>query len=270
MSRTLRVQESQSGIRSHIDRHWVTIAIGIMIIIVLGGLLSGRLLSPAFFELRKLASLVHWPTLHGLAGLGRLTSPERTPPPPAGEQSTPGFDAFLALVLVAGFVLALITLFVKRHWLANLLSAILGYGSPNPGEQVTERRESIFSWNLLWDQLRMLLQGMRRPPPPPVFVELGPGEDPRRAIRQIYQDVLAWAMARDLPRRKSETPTAYVGTLSRLCPQEVSSLQILTLAYIMARYGALPPTLEQLQAAQEAYVRIALALQVSPSVPGVA
>ena len=266
VSTTLHVQESQAGVRLRVDRHWVTIAIGIMVVIVLVGLLSGRLLGPAFFELRRLASLLRWPALGWTMDLGPSGQLGRASPVPAVEESSPGFEGFLELVLTVGIALTIITLFAKRRWLARLLSAVLGHPRPPAPESVTERRESVFSWSLLWDQLRALWGGLRKPPPPPLFVALDPSGDPRRAIRQIYQDLLARAIALDLPRSKGETPTAYVRTLSRLCPHEVSSLQILTLAYSIARYGAMPPTPEQVRAAQDAHARITLALKTCSGV----
>ncbi len=259
VSTTLHVQESRVGVRLRVDHHWVTIAIGIMVVIVLVGLLSGRVLGSAFFELRRLASLLHWPALGWTMDLGPFGQLGRASPASAIEEPSPSFEGFLELVLMVGIALTIITLLAKRHWLARLLSAVLGYPRPSAPESVTERRESIFSWSLLWDQLRALVGGLRKSPP--LFVTLDPSEDPRRAIRQIYQDLLARAIALDLPRRKGETPTAYVRTLSRLCPHEVSSLQILTLAYSIARYGAIPPTPEQVRAAQDAHARITLALQ---------
>ena len=261
VSETLRVQESQAGVRLRVDRHWVSIAIGIMVVIVLVGVLSGRLLSPAFFELRRLLASLRWPTIDWSMSPGRPGQLGRASPEPAVEGSAPGFEAFQQLVLIVGIALTIITLLAKRRWLARLLSAALGFPQPNTPDGIIERRESVFSWRLLWDQLRALMGGLRKPPPVSFFVELDPSGDPRGAIRQIYQDLLARALALDLPRSKSETPTAYVRKLWRLCPHELSSLQILTLTYTIARYGAMPPTLEDVRAAQDAHARIALALQ---------
>jgi hypothetical protein len=261
VSETLHAQESQAGIQLRVDRHWIAIAVGIMVIIVLVGVLSGRLLGPAFFELRRLVALLRWPTVNWPTGLSRPGQLSRAAPTTDVVGTSPGFEGFVQLVLLLGIALTIVTLFAKRRWLARLVAAVLGFPQPSTPDGVTERRESVFSWRLLWDQLRALMGGLHKRSPVSFFVELDPSGDPRGAIRQIYQDLLARAMALDLPRHKGETPAAYVRRLSWLCPHELSSLQLLTMAYTIARYGAAPPTAEDVRAARDAHARIALALR---------
>lgn len=81
-----------------------------------------------------------------------------------------------------------------------------------PEESYVETRESVFSADLLQEQLSSLWQRLRgtgddtgHAP----FVSLAGEEDRRRAVRAIYQEFLARMQAAGHPRPRQQTPAAY-------------------------------------------------------------
>ena len=128
-------------------------------------------------------------------------------------------------------------------------------------DDVLETRETVLSADLLRSQIAGLLGSLRRKRPVPPFLDPGPEGDRRRVIRELYQKILAAAITLEVPRPKGQTPTTYQQSLRYLCPQEQASIEALTLAYIEARYADLPPSMEEVQAAQAAYLRIDSVLQ---------
>lgn len=122
---------------------------------------------------------------------------------------------------------------------------------------VDETRESLLSRELLWSQLKSLLQRRagRTPPAPSPFLGLtGPASDPRRRIRQAYQGLLTWAQAQGQGRAPGQTPTTYSQRLAAAWPDSREAFITLTDGYTHARYGgeAEPPTAEMAQAAEAA------------------
>ena len=132
-------------------------------------------------------------------------------------------------------------------------------------EQVEEARESIYSGDLLQEQLSALWQswlGRRRRPPPPQSPYLAlDGEPPtRRAIRAVYQALLAKASALGLPRQREQTPREYQLTLERHLPEAHDALSAITDSYLVARYAPEEPTSEQAEEARRAWGHLQNAL----------
>jgi len=145
--------------------------------------------------------------------------------------------------LLAVLLLAIGLLFARA--LRRLLA---GEGEEGGVEEV---RESILSRNLLRQQLARLwrdwLNWLRRRTQSVFnpFLSLE-GEPPtRRAVRAVYQALLAAARERGLPRLRHQTPGEYRHGLEAELPTEGDALAVITEGYVQARYDAEPPDVEQ-------------------------
>jgi hypothetical protein len=142
---------------------------------------------------------------------------------------------------------------------------------PPTNDDPDERRDYIFSTDLLLAQLAQLWTGLRRPTlahPPRPFLSLAGETDPRRAIRRLYQQLLAGAGALGHPRRPAQTPVEYSRDLGRHLPEAGESLDVLTDGYLQARYDAVPPTPAQVEAARHAWDRLPDRLRQPSNRPG--
>ena len=219
---------------------------------------AGRLLLLALLAASYLLFLVLEPLIRGLRGLLRTVAPERLQMPdwqreleelarerargPAGPGPDLRWLELAALIVALGLVFALA---LRRFWQAG-------------EREVDESRETIFTAALLRDQLAALWRrwlGRRRRTAPPASAYLGlAGETgARRAIRAIYQALLAAARRQGRPRAPSETPTEFRQALERAWPGAGANLETITRAYLGARYGLEPPTSAQAQQASQAW-----------------
>jgi hypothetical protein len=166
---------------------------------------------------------------------------------------SPAFITFMQVVLVVGFLAVIAAVFflaIRRLEKRELVQ-----------DDVVESRETVLTGDLIQEQLKALLEGLRRRPKLPFFDDLAPAGDPRKVVRELYQQVLAQAIKLDAPRDKNQTPATYRPTLAELCPEETASVSELTEIYAIARYSGDPPTLAQVGDAQTAFRRIDQALQ---------
>lgn len=140
-------------------------------------------------------------------------------------------------------------------------------------EDEDESRESIFTTDMLQDQLAALWQGwlqrLRRPPHPEQdpYLSLAGETENRRAIRGFYQSLLALAGARGHTRRPAQTPLNYGADLKATYPPDEDAWQTLTEAYMDARYAAQPPSDQQVEDARDAWARLSSRLAADPSRP---
>jgi len=122
-----------------------------------------------------------------------------------------------------------------------------------------EQRESVLSGRLLLAQLRNLLnrRPRRRPSPPPDYLILsGAPDDARLIIRRAYQAMLEWARSLRLPRAAGQTPRAYAQMLAGAVPEGHDAIDLLTQAYVVARYAAEAPSIEHARRAEGAIARL--------------
>jgi hypothetical protein len=172
-------------------------------------------------------------------------------------QIPPIFGHIVRITLIVGAVALLIWFFVRAVQKRTK--------GEEKSDDVLETRETILSVDLLRSQLSDLLNGLRGRRAPPPFVELDSTQDPKRVVRELYQQVLARALELEVPRRHEETPARYQRSLLYLCASESEevrqAVETLTAVYEVARYGVEPPTADQVQAAQDAFARIEGALQ---------
>jgi len=76
---------------------------------------------------------------------------------------------------------------------------------------------------------------------PFVPLEGSPADTGRLSVREAYQRLLALARERGYPRVRSQTPYEYRPTLDQAFPDAGDELEVMTEAYVAARYGPTPP-----------------------------
>jgi Domain of unknown function (DUF4129) len=82
------------------------------------------------------------------------------------------------------------------------------------------------------------------------------GDDPRRAVRQAYQEFLEWARVRIRARAPYQTPTMYAQRIGSLSEAQQEPVGRLTALYLRARYAADDLTPDEAQTARAALVRL--------------
>lgn len=270
---------TEAGISLPVSRYWLLAVMVVIAAILVGAWLISALIAPD--TLRQLIALT-WPLwallgkllyyillpfiyilfrlleplLRLFEGLSREQEPEPVVTPQPEEQleeiervvreMPPQLDAILRIVLavaIIAFVVWLIMLALRRRQSVRRA-------------EVLESRESVFSWDLLKDQVRSLFRRARPAPTPPFFIPLGNGDDPRLVIRAAYQRLLALAIEQGLPRLRAQTPNAYYDQLSERWPEQRDALRLITENYIIARYRPDPPTMAQAEATAQAVAHI--------------
>ncbi|MFH1169609.1 MAG: DUF4129 domain-containing protein [Chloroflexota bacterium] len=102
-------------------------------------------------------------------------------------------------------------------------------------------------WHLLLS-VKRLITGRR--------LQTANGYEAAVSVRAIYRGLLLWAAKHALPREQAQTPSEYLGSLSRKFPQQGAEMQAITEIYVQARYGHSPTPSEALEAAAKAWQRI--------------
>ncbi len=282
---TLAVERLKDSRVPPLSREWLIVVGSVVLVVVLAGWLAAQLMSPEsiqeilrllqpvwvlirtailyvwwaiayifFWALGPLINLVqssasdNWDnTTKGLAE--RLDEETQFPEPAATAGLSPALVTALQIIgvtlLVAGVVWILVRAWRRRS--RRVTSA------------ATEQRESVLTAELFAQQLRDLLAGLRRKPAVTPFVPVG-GEDPREAIRRLYQQLLERLSARGRARRPEVTPRAYARSLTDLLPAGGPALHTLTEAYLVARYAPDPPTAQQVAEAGSAWEQLAAQL----------
>jgi hypothetical protein len=257
-------------VRLHVDRNWLVVLVGAVLGIISLGLLVGEVLTPdavrsawgwvrpvLVFVVATIAFVLAWIAwaavslvrriVPGFAlRLPRLTLPSIENMPELGQ----GTRVFSPATRQVGITLLVLLVLALVAWILYRAARRLDLGAWAHVD-AREDRETLLSWQLLLQQLRDALDGLRGRRAS-LFVELGFAGRARRAIRRAYQRVLARAITLGTPRERGQTPKAYSGALADRCPEARTSLASLTAAYEEARYGALPPTEEQADVAQQA------------------
>jgi hypothetical protein len=212
----------------------------------------------SFYVIRLLEPLLR--RLMGLLAESPLLQMGEQPPatplpeqPLAAVEAMPDLYRWLALGL---FLLAVVLLFalILRKLRANAASTL------------DEERESIFSAELLQDQLAKLFRrwfGRRGADVSFLSLE-GEGES-RRVIRTAYQNLLAAAGQIGQPRSRGQTPQVYNQQLTEQLPTADAPLRILAEAYQQARYAPTEPPNELAHRAQAAWSAVAEQLKEDES-----
>jgi hypothetical protein len=282
----LHEQARRTGIRLRVDRYWAMTVLGVVAVVLALGMIIGQiiapetlagvfgLLKPIWTTLTQILMLLLYvlaylffgllePLLAGIQNRPSrpVSRPFESPLDPesmeelGGEpiQIPPILGQIIQAVLILGAI-ALVAWFFVRAVKRKKREVRVQ-------DDVVETRETILSLDLVRSQLRGLFGGLRGDRTPPPFLDPGAPGDPRRTVRELYQRLLARGAELNVPRAAEETPNAYQQTLLSLCEDERQSLETLTLAYEVARYGLAPPTPGQVQSAQDAFAHIDTALQ---------
>jgi hypothetical protein len=288
ITRARRLEESETGHWLALNRYWLTTVGGVIGSILLGGLLAASLLSPDTFTrlnqafmamvnfftvafvvyVGTLVFLMAWllqPLMELLAGVMHGT-PLSMFAPPQWQETTERTATFFERYPILNTARQGLVLLVIVVGLGLLFWWAVRRFNRLTRKDTDETRESIATRDLLIQQLLNLFR--RKPPAPPEpapFLALaGPRDDPRLMVRRAYQAMLAWALSLSLPaRRAGQTPQAYAEIIAQSLPQGRPDLDVLTLAYLAARYAAEGPSLEEARSAQGA-VRQLLALSPAP------
>lgn len=217
------------------------------------------LLAPIGLLVAWLASLFP----HGAPG------PPPTPPPalppirvdPALAADAQDRMAWLGTLIVVTLlvVAALALLLAARLLLSNFIR------DPNSERRAATTDEStvefagtpradaadLFGWFGRWLRQRF----SRRPSPGRLPSTLSRGVEAADAW-SAYARMLAWAEARGLPRRPSETPDQLSQRLSERVPDYAGSVEVVTRAFEWERYGGVQPAAESLRRIREALERL--------------
>ena len=264
-----------------LNRYWLATVASVIGIILLGGVAAAGLFAPETFErldgalstllnglifgliliVATVVFVAAWLVLplieNVVATVG--SNPFRFPPPPSPSQVARDALESIAQNPVLGaarqtlFLLLILAVLVLGFWWAVRRIAAIGR------QDVDETRESIATRDLLVDQLRSLF-AWRRPrtstPLRPYLTLTGSMDDPRLIVRRAYQAMLEWAQSFSAPRAAGQTPAAYAETLSSAVPQGREAISILTRAYVLARYAAESPSLDEARRAERAVTQL--------------
>ncbi|MBN1889543.1 MAG: DUF4129 domain-containing protein [Thermoflexales bacterium] len=125
-------------------------------------------------------------------------------------------------------------------------------------EDVEETRESILSLDLLREQLAQLFGRKKKGDgvEPEPFVSIA-GDEPRAQVRRVYQALLAWAAARNMPRPPGLTPSEYSLWLGDTLLNHREPIAAITRIYQQARYSTAPILPTHVEEASRAWALIA-------------
>lgn len=254
----LSIQQPFGRRAAGLNRYWLSAVVLALVAIVFLGWLLGQILAPDavaqfvrwFDPLRRFIGQVLSFALTGivyvvflaLMAIFRLVSRWIGQPDPDTAQAMQDAEDLFreaeegtrSLSLSPELRLILVLLFLSLGALSLFWLAWRQRRRQIGRDGVVEERQSIGSLDLLLDQLGKLL---KRLPPVEPFLDLSSIVGPRRAIRLLYQHILAAAKSAGHPRAPGQTPSSYENSLSRVLPAQRSDLQTLTEAYLAARYG---------------------------------
>jgi len=296
--RRLRLQQRSVTLTAlHLNRFWLLTAALCIAAVLAGGLLTARLVAPEALEqvnavLDRVAATMSFGVGLVIAPIALLVDRLLQPIYPFLTNLMAGFiEAFQRLVGLArgifGLFLRLMSVRLPRLFTIEGLDEFIHSPAVQAGSrwglvlllaaaiallyavvlrrftawQVTsedEQRDSVFSRQLLWAQLRRLFDRRRArvPAPAPYQALVGSPDDARLIVRRCYQAMLEWALALSLPRLAGQTPRAYGETLAGALPEGQEAIAVLTTTYVLARYAAEAPSLEQARHAERAWDRL--------------
>jgi hypothetical protein len=263
ISRTLRQSVRSAGVMPRLGKYWLVVLSTVILGVIALGWAAAALVAPetllailrwfspvlnilatavtylamalAWIFFTIFGPLLRW--LRELAARNAQQEPLALATPNYEEQlrelqrqaeGTAGLPAWLqvmiALVLLC--IVVLIFILALRRRFVSLADGVL------------ESREVVFSLELAKEQLRGLFRRRRRRRG--VFLPLDEEASARAQIRSAYRSVLALLAERGLPRERHQTPWGYAAALVALVPALKEPLQLLTHAYMLARYSHLP------------------------------
>ena len=260
-----RFEQQQTGQWFALNRYWLGIVGAVIGALLVGGLFLSQFFAPEatagilsglVVVVDLLARLLYWVVLVAafvvftvfdlvarvLPTVDLSSNPPviATPPNLADQfkdlrQQPAGLapEAYLVFQMIAGVLIAAVIVLIFALAFRRFKVLL--------EEDVKETRETIFSFDLLKEQLAQLFkrksqaQGASIPP----FAAIR-GDDPRVQIRRAYQALLAWAAAHGIPRSPGQTPNEYLTLLARGMHIYIEPMALITDAYVQARYSTMP------------------------------
>ncbi len=277
VSRHLSYQAERGLPRPALSRYWLmALGLGVLGILLAGWLLSLLVAPEAVVSLMTrlrpllaymgqviafLGALVVWLLYSGYLWLARLfqTGPTEPPaeesalPPSYAEQlpelnltpgTPPALPEGLGVILAALLLAVLVIYVIVRAWRRR--------SHPRYTATAVEEREYVWSADLLLERWRGLFDGLAPRRRAALFAEALDLANPRHRIRQAYRLLLLNARERGLARRRGQTVTNYRDALAQAVPPAQEALDILSAAYLYARYAPSEPPDALVQEAQRA------------------
>lgn len=177
--------------------------------------------------------------------------PRGTPPPqplppevtPDALTSTPNWWLILRLVLMWGFVAAVIALVLYIYFRDRSLPRT---GLRRFFNWLNLVARSLWMWwrrvgartASTWNQIRAVLSPRLKEPKPGSGMSLLEARTPRARIRRYYLTLLKRAADSGIERSPQQTPDEYAARLAPHVPEHQTDLNALTEAFIRARYSA--------------------------------
>ncbi|MCX7840585.1 MAG: DUF4129 domain-containing protein, partial [Anaerolineae bacterium] len=255
-----RYEGGRTGQQIALNRYWLG-TVGVIIgALLLGGVLLTQFFAPDYLAgiLNVLTLILNWlaqilflvlivvtfvvftileffarlfPSLQISSRAQDLRTPTLFEPFKDWEQAThaPSPQVYAVLQILAGVILAGVIVLIFA-WAFRRFRYL-------DEEEIEETRETIFSFDLVREQLAQLLRRPRAESSRAPFVALD-ADDPRAQIRRTYQALLAWADARGVSRAPGMTPYEYARALEREPGIDRAALTFITRAYVEARYSA--------------------------------
>ena len=133
-----------------------------------------------------------------------------------------------------------------------------------------EIRESVWSWNDIWQGLQDGLQALLNALPlRSGNDDAGDGQsglEPRiRATRELYRLFLAWAAQRGVSRRSEQTPFEFLHFFRQELPVVETQAVLITNLYVAVRYNDRPPAEDDLRGAITAWNQLRATPQDKPA-----
>ncbi|MBK8048436.1 MAG: DUF4129 domain-containing protein [Anaerolineales bacterium] len=267
--------------RLYLNRYWVASAGVVIASLLLLGLLLGALIAPGAVAqalgwigvlVNLAATLLYWALavvafillvllMPFVEWVRSLMADARPAPPldvdlfrsplPNLVAATPGVQnpAALEMLRWSVVVIALLLIAIAFLWAVRFLRQ-------SEAEDMDEIRESVFSPQIMRDQLAELLRRWRGGSVHADYLSLEGEVDLRRRVRAVYQALLARAALAGIPRAPAKTPTEYQADLLAMAPTSTDALAIVTTGYERARYAAETPTDGEVEAVEAAWARI--------------
>jgi hypothetical protein len=286
LSRISGIWETEKQPRLRLNRYWLVSVAFVIVALLVTGLMLGVLLTPAtvasalawisglfswvgallsyllqavaYVIFLVLTPLIEWlqSRLAEQAQIEPLPLPEfQTPfeqlPGQPGVQLPPLAGETLRWLGLAGGVIAIIVIFALA----------LRYFKSSDGEDIEETRETIFTRALLEEQLSSLwrrwLPRLRHPHAyVSPYLSLEGEQENRRAIRSLYQELLARAKSLGYPRARAQTPIEYHALLTEISAADESAWNIMKDEYVAARYRLQAPSTEQVEQMRQAWTHL--------------
>jgi len=280
--RTHETLLSTAAAHLSLNRYWVSSAFTVIALLLVVGLILSAIVAPdslqqilgwagqavleLFLLLIKIISLILYPVLLLLSWLltpvfrwlfsrqnpeiSEFNEESRWQPDELSERAEPIIQQLPDEVRWLALGLAVLGI-------ALLFALILRRLRDDGDLEILETREFIFSRALLMAQLAQLRPSwLNKAALSQLFLSLQAEVDTRRAIRALYQKLLALANQQGQSRPRASTPVEYSRQLAQSFSRHAETLATMTHNYHQARYAEEPPTMLQVEETEKAWAKL--------------